>query len=205
MLCSSIIKHICACSWITITQCACSINFDRKELEWGDTPNQEMAEPPPRKDHFSAAIHRHYLVYGGDIQEGSSELPTKLYKFSVDREQWWRTTTTGQHPPPGLKWGSSASIENFFYLFGGWDDQSCYNNLYQFDCNNLNWTLLSTIGGTNAPMAKIGCGMVYYNGTLVVFGGHYDQPTGPTQPEAEYDGDRTNEIHQYNLEEGEGA
>ena len=165
-----------------------------------------LSEPSPRLDHFSAAIHRQLFVYGGDLGYGDSELPTVLHNFSVDREQWWRTTTTGQHPPPNLSGGACISASNFIYLFGGWDGGGSRNNsLYKLDILNLNWTLLPTIGGTNAPMAKTGCGMVYYDESLVIFGGDCDQPTGPTQPGAEYEGGYTNEIHQYSLEEGEGA
>ena len=168
-----------------------------------------VSEPSHRAYHFSAAIHRQLFVYGGDLRKGNSELPSVLYSFSLDREQWWKRTTTGQHPPLMLSDSPCISEGNHFYLFGGSvgrvdGQKDYYNNLYQLDCNNFNWALLSSIGGTNAPVAKTGCGMVYYSGKIVIFGGYCGQPTGPTQPGAEYEAGKTNEIHQYNLEEGEG-
>ena len=158
-----------------------------------------LSEPSPRSHYFSAAIHRHLFVYGGFLEEGDSE----LHSFSLDREQWWRTATTGQHPPPRLRDGTCISASNYIYLFGGFDGLSRYNNLYKLDYNK--WTLLSTIGDTNAPVAKRGCGMVYYEGAIIIVGGYCGLPTGPTQPGAEYNEGFTNEIHQYNLEEGEGT
>ena len=129
-----------------------------------------LSEPSPRLDHFSAAIHRQLFVYGGYLGDGGSELPTVLHNFSVDREQWWRTTTTGQHPPPNLNDGACISASNSIYLFGGRDGGgSRKNSLYKLDILNLNWTLLPTIGGTNAPRAKTGCGMVFYDESLVIF------------------------------------
>ncbi len=59
-------------------------------------------------------------------------------------------------------------------------------------------------------MRKTGCGMVAYKSSLVLFGG-YGVPSGPTPPGAEFaqntrytDGRGwTNELHTFDLEEGE--
>ena len=54
----------------------------------------------------------------------------------------------------------------------------------------------------NGPMKKSGCGMVSYNRCLVIFGGFGDAPTQP-QPGSSYNGGYTNELHTFDLLEGE--
>ena len=59
------------------------------------------------------------------------------------------------------------------------------------------------------PIPKRGCGMAFFDGRLWLFGGHGKLSSGPTQPGAEYvatgdDSVWTNELHVYDLSEGEG-
>jgi hypothetical protein len=59
-------------------------------------------------------------------------------------------------------------------------------------------------------MRKIGCGLISYDGKLVLFGG-YGYPSGPTPSGADFIRDRmstdgrgyTNELHIFDLKEGE--
>lgn len=60
-------------------------------------------------------------------------------------------------------------------------------------------------------MPKYGCGMVQYDGSLYVFGGYGRPRPGPTQPGAQFVEQHlsvagwTNELHVFNLSEGEGV
>ncbi len=54
----------------------------------------------------------------------------------------------------------------------------------------------------DGPMKKLGCGMVPYKKRLVIFGGYGEDPTHP-QPGASYQGRRSNELHVFDLVEGE--
>ena len=59
---------------------------------------------------------------------------------------------------------------------------------------------------------EVGCGMVSHDNHLLILGG-YGYPSGPTQPGAEFIKDSrhtdgvgwTNEVHSYDLKEGEGV
>ena len=73
-------------------------------------------------------------------------------------------------------------------------------SLYQLDVRSMACKQLSSAG----PSRKTGCGMVTYGKTLVLFGGR-GSPSGPTQPGAQWDGGCTNELHTFELEEGEGV
>ena len=151
-------------------------------------------------------------MYGGRLPIGEREVPGTLHVFSCDAEQWRETATTGVHPPPGLH-SAASSIQNpLLFLFGGLDGEGRNSNvLYQLDSRELKWRQLSSASAPGAPLAKVGCGMVYHAATdcLVVFGGRGDPPTGPAQPGAQYEdylGDvLTNKLHLFQLQEGEGS
>ena len=168
------------------------------------------AEPPPRWFHFSAGVERQLCVYGGQLGGGESELPTTVHAFSFKSEEWKEAATTARiHPPPNLRDGACTSTDSHVFIHGGYDGRLYYNSLYQLDCRDLKWTKLSSAGDQGAPMAKDGHRMVYHAQTdsLLVFGGYGPQPTGPTQPGAEYQVDRyggvhTNELHMFHLQEG---
>ena len=68
---------------------------------------------------------------------------------------------------------------------------------------------MSSSDRADNPRKKIGCRMVCYGQKLVLFGGRCDT-TGPTQPGAGYESDEfgsmyTNELHTFDLNEGEGV
>ena len=91
-------------------------------------------------------------------------------------------------------------------MYGGNDGLDYQGCLYQLDIKSRKWQQLSSGG----PMKKYGCRMIAYGKTLVVFGG-YGIPSGPVQPGAQFiknneytDGQGwTNELHIFDLEEGE--
>ena len=76
----------------------------------------------------------------------------------------------------------------------------------------LEWTQLTTPDSSSGPMKKTGCGMIAYNGCLVLIGGH-GFPCGPIQPGAEFvKNDRStdssgwsNELHVFDVRKGEAV
>ena len=135
-----------------------------------------------------------------------------LQVFSADHETWEATATNGEHPPTGLRYGAcTSSSGHHVYIYGGDDGSEEYSSsLHQLDTKTQQWTQLSSGGGRDAPMAKRGCAMVYLKNAVIVYGGCGKQPTGHTQPGAEYadygDGDViTNELNLYDLRGGEEA
>ena len=112
----------------------------------------------------------------------------------------------------GLREGACASSPHsphHIYLYGGYCEGIHQGSLYRLSLQDLQWTELSS-KGDRSPMPKYGCGMVQYDGSLCVFGGYGRPPLGPTQPGAEFvkgkDGAGwTNELHVFDLSEGEGV
>ena len=61
---------------------------------------------------------------------------------------------------------------------------------------------MSSNNPEEGPVKKYGCGMVSYHRSLIIFGGRGDAPTQP-QPGASYSDGWTNELHTFDLLEGE--
>lgn len=120
-------------------------------------------------------------------------------------EQWEEVIAKGPSPP-GLYNGSCSSVGHHLYVYGGTDGNQPKHSLYELNTTTSTWTQLGTSAG---PMAKINCGMVSHGEDLVLFGG-FGVPSAPTQPGAEFIESVkyaawSNELHRFNLKEGEGA
>ena len=167
-------------------------------------------EPSPRFSHYSALVEEKFCVWGGrtkDFLKEKSELASSVHCFHPLLE-FWDVNKIGGVPPPGLSTGSCASAGHHVYLYGGSDGSHRQSSLHQLDTRSWTWKQLSSAG----PMRKVSCGMVAHDSKLVLFGG-YGYPSGPTQPGAEFIKDSkftdgrgwTNEVHTFNLKEGEGV
>ena len=167
-------------------------------------------EPAPRFGHCSALVEEKFCVWGGitkDFFQEKSELASSIHSFDPFLEFWDNTKLSGV-PPPGLYHVACASVGHHVYLYGGYDyDGSCHHSsLHQLDTRSCTWKQLSSAG----PMRKSACGMIAHDSKLVLFGG-YGVPSGPIQPGAEFqmkhtDGRGwTNEVHTFDLKEGEGV
>ena len=171
-------------------------------LVFGRVSINMSAEPSPRHSHFSAAVEGELLLWGGRTENFSKEkrvLASSVHRFNPVQESWAEQKCSGP-PPSALYDGACASAGHHFYFYGGEDGREKQCSLYQLDVSSMACKQLSSAG----PSRKTGCGMVTYGKTLVLFGGRGD-PSGPTQPGAQWDSGRTNELHTFELEEGEGV
>ena len=164
-------------------------------------------EPSPRWSPFAAPVEGELFFYGGktddfDERKKRPESSTDLEIFDPKLETW-RSVKTKGHPPPLLYSGACASSDHHLYICCGSDKSSYHNSLYQLDTRTLAWTELSS-SDRAGPRKKTRCRMVCYKQKLVLFGGHCDT-TGPTQPGARYEAQYTNELHTFDLNEGEGV
>ena len=151
-------------------------------------------EPPPRAWSFSSVLDDKFIVYGG-----KNVTPKSAYSYNPLMELWSPLETTGA-PTSNLWDGAVVSHEGSSFMFGGYDGSSHHNSLYQLDQNNkFSEHKFST---EVSPMKKRGCGMIGYNKTLLLFGGDC-HPSYPLQPGSELISNCTNELHSFNLEEGE--
>ena len=148
-------------------------------------------------------------MWGGrtkNFLQEKSELASSVHCFDPFLEFFDVNKSSGV-PPPGLYAGASASAGHHVYLYGGRDGSHFYQgSLHQLDTRSWTWKQLSSAG----PMKKVSCGMFAHGSNLVLFGG-YGVPSGPTQPGAEFinnsrftnGGGWTNEVHTFDLKEGE--
>ena len=143
-------------------------------------------EPAPRAWHFSSTVAGQTYIYGGNTL-GAEDDEKSVFSFLQKEEVWKRHTTTGTPPHPGgqLKEGACTSVGDVIYMYGGihsgGEEQG---GLYSLDVREMKWSKVS-----NGPRLR-GCGIAHRKNKLVVFGGYGDNR-------------RSNELHIFDLEEGE--
>ena len=161
-----------------------------------------LPEPSPRWGHYSAAVGGQLYVCGGHTKDFAEESEMSVHSFNQCTERWQTKPVKGG---PHLYYGACTSSSRNIYLYGGIDGSCRHDSLYQLDADSLEWSQLPS-----GPTRKAGCGMVSYEGKLILFGG-YGTPSGPTQPGAEFienfgftDGRGwTNELHMFDVQKGE--
>ena len=165
-------------------------------------------EPDPRSYSYSAAIDGELCVWGG-----KEEATTSVQVYDSCLELWKEVLTHGP-TPPGLHEGASAHSEHYLFVYGGVKDDGSYSGcLHRLDTKTSSWTQLA-VHSADAPMKKFGCAMIVYENSVIIIGG-YGIRNGPIQPGSEWvckDEDeyedpntegQTNEMHKYDLREGE--
>ena len=95
-------------------------------------------EPSPRSCTFTAPVDGKLYLYGGKTDDFGErkkrpESSKDLEIFDPKLETWRHFTTKG-HPPPLLYHGACASSgRHHLYMYGGHDESSPHNSLYQLD------------------------------------------------------------------------
>ena len=170
---------------------------------------ESLYEPDPRYRPYSSVISQELCVWGG-----KAVATTSLLVYHPCLESWRQLDTRGP-PPPGLYSGASAHSENYHYIYGGFkDDHVSFSGcLHRLGTKTSSWTQLAA-HSANAPMKKVGCGMIMYENSVIIIGG-WGIRNGPIQPGSEWMKERgndddenpntkgwTNEMHKYDLREG---
>ena len=140
-------------------------------------------EPAPRAYHFSSTVAGQTYIYGGNTL-GAEDDEKSVFGFLQKEEVWKRHTTTGT-PPGTLNEGACTSVGDVIYMYGDYNSRSeVQGGLYSLDVREMKWSKVS-----NGPRLS-GCGIAHRKNKLVVFGGYGDNR-------------RSNELHIFDLEEGE--
>ena len=115
---------------------------------------------------------------------GAEDDEKSVFGFLQKEEVWKRHTTTGT-PPGMLVQGACTSVGDVIYMYGDYNSRSeVQGGLYSLDVREMKWSKVS-----NGP--RLGrCGIAHRKNKLVVFGGFGDSG-------------RSNELHIFDLEEGE--
>ena len=113
--------------------------------------------------------------------------------FNMETGLWEQRKTTGT-PPRGADGGTYTTIGNKAYHFGGYGGGSHYNSLHSLDLSTMQWVTLQPRNPSQGPSRKSCCGIVAHgDDELVVFGGLIG------------DSRYTDELHVYNLREGQSS
>ena len=101
--------------------------------------------PKKRKDHCSAVVNDHILIFGG--MSDSGEYLNDVWDFDISLNIWNYIVTTGSAPPVRALSGC-ASTGNSFLVFGGTDGTLIYNDFYHYDAIINYWKII----GESAPL-----------------------------------------------------
>ena len=171
---------------------------------------ESLYEPDPRFRPYSSVINGELCVWGGTVAT------TSLQVYHLSQESWRQLETHGPSPP-GLFAGASAHSESYLYVYDGVKDDLVSHSgcLHRLDTKTSSWTQLAAYSA-NAPMKKVGCGMIMYENSVIIIGG-FGVRNGPIQPGSQWKKWRgkddeedpstkgwTNEMHKYDLREGNG-
>ena len=151
-----------------------------------DVNRDKFSEPSPRVGHVSALVDGKVCVWGGDTRP--AEDAATINCFQPLWESWSQSDCIG--PTPGLKSAACASAGHHLYVYGGRDEEGRYcSSLHQLDLRTNTWRMISSDG----PRRKLGCCLTVYDSSsnLLLIGGQ------------DKDGNDTDEIHTFNLKEGE--
>ena len=172
--------------------------------------DESLYGPDPRFYPYSGVIHEELCVWGGKV-----EATTSLQVYHPCLESWRQLRTHGP-PPPGQYDGASAHSGHYLYVYGGVKaDGSNSGYLHRLDTKAAFWTQLAA-HSSDGPMKKIACRMIVYKNSIILVGG-VGIRNGHIQPGSEWrkfrdkDSDEdntegyTNEMHKYDLREGEGV
>ena len=147
----------------------------------------KFSEPSPRAGHVSTLVDEKVYVWGGLTGRGTEDAD-HCYHFDPLSESWSQSDCIG--PTPGLEFAACASAGHHLYVYGGRDEEGRYcSSLHQLDLRTNTWRMISSDG----PRRKQGCGLTVYDSSsnLLLIGGSGE------------DGNVTDEIHTFNLKEGE--
>ena len=138
-------------------------------------------EPAPRAWHFSSTVAGQTYIYGG-YTFGAEDDEKSVFGFLQKEEVWKRHTTTGT-PPRAHR--ACTSVGDVIYMYGGYQYGGGEQGwLYSLDVREMKWSKVS-----NGPKLNT-CGIAHRKNKLVVFGGYGDNRM-------------SNELHIFDLEEGE--
>ena len=140
--------------------------------------------------------------------ETKTQLTKSIQMYEPFTEAWREIPTTGT-PPQGLYYGAATYSDHFLYTYGGHNGTTSYScSLNQLDTRSYTWTQLSSRHECG-PMRKSGCGIIYYNNSLIICGG-YGIPSSELQAGSQFIKSTkfkdcigwTNEIQVFNISKG---
>ena len=133
-------------------------------------------------------------------------LRSKINLYNFHDETW--SLHAGGSPPLELHGCASATLSNTCYAYGGINGPDYKGSLYQW--NSSTWMQLKK-HHLDGPMKKSYCAMITRNEEEILLFGGFGIPSGPIQGGSSFVVNHrrsnhvgwTNELHSFNLKEGE--
>ncbi|CAF0986142.1 unnamed protein product [Rotaria magnacalcarata] len=147
--------------------------FSVTDNRWKRLPVDGDVRPSSRLGHAAAAVDHKLFIFGGRTSVNMKDNTLdELYSFDVDLNAWtqYRKTSDTDEWPEKRSYHSMVSSAHQLFVFGGCGEEGRYNNLWQYDTNNKQWKQLP-LPDPEKFVARGGCGLVYLNNALWIFGG----------------------------------
>jgi hypothetical protein len=152
--------------------------FDMDKQSWGEIL-------PGRTGHIRPATYRHQsvllgentmCVFGGvSYEKAAAKRSDTLYFMDVERNHW-RVAPRGRGLVPMARSSHSmvpfGSGGNVFALFGGWDGDRFFNDVYLFDVRENHWHRTSPVPSSFMPSKRCRQSCVAFGPKLYVVGGY---------------------------------
>ena len=159
------------------------ISFDITTSQWSNLTNANESSsntPRPRYGHAMGAIDDGFIIYGGQLANGS--LSDELYHYDAVLHRW-KLINVGTFRPPPLTRHTLTIVETsdnqtWAYIFGGSLNNGEFSSkLYRIlispDADEGQWEEVKARGGKIHDIRLVGHSTVYHpeSNSLVVYGG----------------------------------
>lgn len=76
-------------------------------------------KPSPRFGHAAEVVPGGFVIYGGQLEDGSLSDELWFYKATENGGEWTRRATNSSFKPPALARQTLTLVEDYLYMFGG--------------------------------------------------------------------------------------
>ncbi|KAI0280044.1 galactose oxidase, partial [Russula aff. rugulosa BPL654] len=127
--------------------------------------------PNGRPYHTTTVVGSKLFVFGGRTYESVFNDMWALDLNSLESQPLWESYESApwNKEPPPRSGHVSVATEDRIIIFGGTDDQHCYNDTWSFDISTRTWAELQCTGSIPSP--RSGHAAVHVDGFIYVFGG----------------------------------
>ena len=149
--------------------------FDTTKNLWSRITSLE--EPAPRSGHAAALMDTQLWIFGGR----NTSFLNDLVVFDFAQSKWWHVepgTVSVPSPRAGVKafWSISADGKPSFSIFGGYQNDVIYNDIWAFSYGEASWIQVDV---AERPSPRIGHVLVTFERSVFVIGGR--DANGPAQ------------------------
>ncbi|CAG8467955.1 11154_t:CDS:10 [Scutellospora calospora] len=126
--------------------------------------------PSGRHGHSVTMIGTKMYIYGGQSEDRylNDFIVFDMEKYNSSSASWEFIVPKGL-TPPGRTAHITCAYGDKIYMFGGMDDERCYNDMWCYDIHDNTWTQLSCVGFIPYPRKYHSATIV--DGIIYVFGG----------------------------------